>query len=408
MPFWKKKEPEVPQPHVEPGMGAAQSSEPNPIRFSDEPQFGTVHPSQTAVPPTRTPQPSDGEFATHPSAIQTPVAGAQKESFATVQPTSVAAREMPLHIEENPFAESSAAKEAPVEIKLDPETASQAAAKAKEEKAESQPEKRSWFKRAPKQDEQQYEEEELRRQKWIHARRRFVGTLMLLMAAAIAIPILFDKEAPPPAVTIPLRIPKENTVDVTKITVPPAPASEEGGEAKEDTKVPPVPSVNSSNASTVAVAPAGSGNTAVKAPEAKKDNEDAAKKAAEAKKAEEERKAAEAKKLAEAKKQTEAKKQAEARKQAEDKKSKETSAPKLAKGQYFIQVIALSNQNRAQGIVDKMKKAGVPAYLSPVQAKSGKIYRVQAGPFKSAKEAEAANAKLGLAGLNTGKVQAVR
>ena len=96
------------------------------------------------------------------------------------------------------------------------------------------------------------------------------------------------------------------------------------------------------------------------------------------------------------------------KKQAEEKKSQESSAPKLAKGQYFIQVIALSNQSRAQGIVDKMKKAGVPAYLSPIQAKSGKIYRVQAGPFKSAKEAEAANAKLGLAGLNTGKVQSVR
>lgn len=62
-------------------MSAPQSSEPNPIRFSDEPQFGTVHPSQTAVPPTRVRQPSDGEFATHPSAIQTPVTSAQKESF---------------------------------------------------------------------------------------------------------------------------------------------------------------------------------------------------------------------------------------------------------------------------------------------------------------------------------------
>lgn len=402
MPFWKKKEPEVPQPHVEPGMGAAQSSEPNPIRFSDEPQFGTVHPSQTAVPPTRIPQPSDGEFATHPSAIQTPVSGAQKESFATVQPTPAASREMPLHIEENPFAESSAPKEAPVEIKLDPETASQAASKAEEEKAGSQPVKRSWFKRPQQQDEQQYEEEELRRQKWIHARRRFVGTLMLLMAAAIAIPILFDKEAPPPAVTIPLRIPKENSVDVTKITVPPSPASEEGEAANENPKVPPVPSVNSSNVSDSASAPAGSGNTALKAPEVKNDKEDAAKKATEAKKAAEDKKAAEAKKLAEAKKQ------AEAKKLAEDKKAQESSSPKIAKGQYFIQVIALSNQNRAQGIVDKMKKAGVPAYLSPVQAKSGKIYRVQAGPFKSAKEAEAANAKLGLAGLNTGKVQAVR
>ena len=62
---------------------------------------------------------------------------------------------------------------------------------------------------------------------------------------------------------------------------------------------------------------------------------------------------------------------------------------------------------RGFGLPDYGKKAGVPAYLSPIQAKSGRIYRVQAGPFKSAKEAEAANAKLGLAGLNTGKVQSV-
>lgn len=372
MPFWKKKEPEVPLPHVEPGMSAPQSSEPNPIRFSDEPQFGTVHPSQTAVPPTRVRQPSDGEFATHPSAIQTPVTSSQKESFATVRPTPAPAQEMPLHIEENPFASAPAAKESPTEVKLDLETASHAAPNVESEPAAPQPEKRSWFKRAPKKDEQQLEEEELRRQKWIHARRRFVGTLMLLMAAAIAIPILFDKEAPPPAVTIPLRIPKENSVDVTKITVPPAPAPEEGEEPKEAPKVPPVPSVNSGKDQAAAVAPSASGNTAGKAPEAKNDTAEAAKK------------------------------------QAEEKKAQETSAPKLTKGQYFIQVIALSNQNRAQGIVDKMKKAGVPAYLSPIQAKSGRIYRVQAGPFKSAKEAEAANAKLGLAGLNTGKVQSVR
>ena len=127
MPFWKKKEPEVPLPHVEPGMSAPQSSEPNPIRFSDEPQFGTVHPSQTAVPPTRVRQPSDGEFATHPSAIQTPVTSSQKESFATARPTPAPAQEMPLHIEENPFASAPAAKESPTEVKLDLETASHAA-----------------------------------------------------------------------------------------------------------------------------------------------------------------------------------------------------------------------------------------------------------------------------------------
>ncbi|MFQ7008419.1 MAG: hypothetical protein ACLRRK_07670 [Parasutterella sp.] len=57
---------------------------------------------------------------------------------------------MPLHIEENPFASAPAAKESPTEVKLDPETVSQAASNVEPETAAPQPEKRSWFKRAPK------------------------------------------------------------------------------------------------------------------------------------------------------------------------------------------------------------------------------------------------------------------
>ena len=123
MPFWKKKEPEIPQPHVEPGMSAPQSSEPNPIRFSDEPQFGTVHPSQTAVPPTRVRQPSDGEFATHPSAIQTPVTSSQKESFATVRPTPAPAQEMPLQIQKHHYDYDTNATETPPQHQLELEPA---------------------------------------------------------------------------------------------------------------------------------------------------------------------------------------------------------------------------------------------------------------------------------------------
>lgn len=43
---------------------------------------------------------------------------------------------------------------------------------------------------------------------------------MLLALVVVTVPFLFDKEPPPPTVTIPLRIPSQNSVDVASIQVP--------------------------------------------------------------------------------------------------------------------------------------------------------------------------------------------
>lgn len=210
---------------------------------------------------------------------------------------------------------------------------------------------------------------------------------MLLVTAAIAIPLLFDKEPPPANVTIPLRIPKENTVEVSKITIPSAITHD----AAEASKAEPQPPQQN------AVQP--SAKPAVK-PEPKK---------AEVKPAETPK--AEVKKpeppKAEVKK-PEAKKP-EAQKPEPKKPEAKPEAPKvMPKGQFYIQVVALSNQDKAQQIVNSMKKAGVNAFLSPVSTANGKIWRVQSGPYKTKNAATEASAKLGMAGLSAGKVLQVK
>lgn len=392
MPFWSKKEPEQ-TPHVEPGMGSSGRVEPNPIKFSDEPHL-------SASGPKRSPNTASqvDEFVVHPGAIGSkPAPMSGSDDFATMTPRAAAParptpepeREMPMHVEEPPFSEASAP--AP-NIAPQPEPAPKALSEEAPKK-----QKAGWFKRTPKAAPapKSFDDDQERQQKWISARRRFVGALVLLVTVAIGASVLFDKAPPPPEVTIPLRIPKESSVEVSKITVPSAQVVETQASNKPQSSAPAenkTPVVSAAPA-----APAASAN----APAAEPKKEAATVNAAAA----EDKKAA-AKKAEEQKKAAEAKRQEELKKKAEEVKKKEekSTAPKIAKGQYYLQVVALSNEARAKAIVERMKKAGVPAYLSPVQIKNGKVYRVQAGPFKSAKEAEEANGRLGIHGLTPGKV----
>ena len=63
-------------------------------------------------------------------------------------------------------------------------------------------------------------QEQYRQIKRIRARRRLIGAVMLLALVVVTVPFLFDKEPPPPTVTIPLRIPSQDSVDVASIQVP--------------------------------------------------------------------------------------------------------------------------------------------------------------------------------------------
>lgn len=221
-------------------------------------------------------------------------------------------------------------------------------------------------------------QEQFRQIRRIRARRRFIGAVMLLTLVVVTVPFLFDKEPPPPAVTIPLRIPSESSVNVANIQVPggtTALASSTQTESKE-------PVVAAEPKKTEPAKPA-KDNQPIQS--VKKDNQAKANTA-----------------------QQEAKKP-ETKKEQSKPQPKEAAKPAAAagKGTYYVQVAAFSNEGRAKELLKKIQGAGVPGYLEQVAVKNGKVWRVRAGNFPNSKAAEDARGRIGLLGL-TGKVGQIK
>lgn len=347
MAFWnRKQEPEPPQ--VEPGL----QSKADAIKFSNEPAFGKPIPISEVDFPVEDKQPASGM-------VSTP-------------------KPVPFHVDSP--AESS-----------QPETAPQ-------EKVESESKPKSFSLFKSKGVSQEPNDEEVRRNRWVKARRRFVGALMLFLAAAIVLPLVFDEEPPPKTVTIPLRIPSENSVDVAKITVP-GTAEQAAKQTQSQPKPEPKPQVAPPPKTTQPADPKADPKTEVKTPDKVTPKADQPK---------------DTKGDNKATGKTDPKKDA-GKPKAEDKKpdqqknTAETSkAPTMAKGSFYIQVIALANEGRAKEIAKKISDSGVNSFLSPIGTKNGKVYRVQCGPFKTKEEANAANAKISMAGMAAGKVLQVK
>ncbi len=229
-------------------------------------------------------------------------------------------------------------------------------------------------------------QEQYRQIKRIRARRRLIGAVMLLALVVVTVPFLFDKEPPPPTVTIPLRIPSQNSVDVASIQVP-------GSSAAVTSAV--VPSSQDK-----AAKPAPAADTAK--PASSKQNNPPAQASKKDEKAQQK-----ADKSQQKPEKSEAKKQ-DAKKDQPKAKSQETAKPAAAaKGSYYVQVAAISNEARAKELLKKIQGAGIPGYVEPVAVKNGKIWRVRAGNFPTSKAAEDARARVGLLGL-TGKVGQIK
>jgi len=74
-----------------------------------------------------------------------------------------------------------------------------------------------------------------------------------------------------------------------------------------------------------------------------------------------------------------------------------TSAPTIASGAYILQVAALAKQDDALALANSLQKQHFSAYVQPPQ--KDKFYRVQVGPFKDQKNADAAKKGLESAGF---------
>lgn len=200
------------------------------------------------------------------------------------------------------------------------------------------------------------------------ARHRLIGAVVLVLAAVIGFPLVFDTQPRPVAVDIPIEIP-----DKTKVKPLPAPpakapvaSSSVPASPREDAK-PMVEARVPATASLDAREEVVTSKSESKVPEAPvKSTSDAIKKEVTPKPATVEKPAAEAK-----------------------------PAPAAVNGERFVvQVGAFADAAKAQDARRKLEQAGLKTYAQVVDTKDGKRTRVRVGPFTQRADADKAASKI--------------
>ena len=269
------------------------------------------------------------------------------------------------------------------------------------------------------------------------ARHRLIGAVVLVLAAVIGFPLVFDTQPRPVAVNAPIIIPDRNEAAPL---APPAAASrgDVATGASLDSREQVVPAGEAPATKPVEQAPEKpAAKPAEKAADTARPSapvttstatDDAAaaraeRDAAQAREAEQARKEREAKAAQEAKAAEQAKARAErdaeqaARKKAEDAarakallegRNPDKAAAKAAQqahtaaaggGRFVVQIGAYAESSGVSTARQKAQGAGVSTFTQDVNTKAGKRTRVRAGPFASREAAEQAAAKLKRAGL---------
>ena len=263
------------------------------------------------------------------------------------------------------------------------------------------------------------------------ARHRLIGAVVLVLAAVIGFPLVFDTQPRPVAVNAPIIIPDRNEAAPL---APPAAASR--GEvvtgASLDSREQVVPAGEVPATKPVEQAPEKpAAKPAEKAADTARPSapvttptatDDAAaaraeRDAAQAREAEQARKEREAKAAEQAKARAERDAEQAARKKAEDAarakallegRNPDKAAAKAAQqahtaaaggGRFVVQIGAYAESSGVSTARQKAQGAGVSTFTQDVDTKAGKRTRVRAGPFASREAAEQAAAKLKRAGL---------
>ena len=230
------------------------------------------------------------------------------------------------------------------------------------------------------------------------ARHRLIGAVVLVLAAVIGFPILFDTQPRPVAVDIPIEIPDRNKAKPLAAAPAAAPkVTPESAiitEAKEE--APPAAAPAAPPAPVVAAAPpaaAAPAPTASPAPVA-------------ARAAASESRVVVAEKKPEPKPEPKVEPKVEPRTSAADEAAKARALLEgkavqtvAAAGERFVvQVGAFAEADKAKMAQMKLQRAGLKNYTNVADTKDGKRIRVRAGPFAS--RAEAAEAAEKIKGLD--------
>jgi DedD protein len=205
-------------------------------------------------------------------------------------------------------------------------------------------------------------DEELQLRK--RARRRLIGAIVVVTAVVVALPMVLDNEPKPLSQDIDIRIPSPDAGPFTSKVVP---LPESGTAPEPSTTVKPVPETK----------PPQPPEAAPTKPQATAPVPEAPKAVAPSKP---EKAAAPAK--------------------SEPAPAKTAGAPA---GQFVVQVVALSDANKAKQMQQQIVATGIKSYTEVVKTARGDVTRVRAGPFATREAAEKAQQKLKGAGFD-GKV----
>lgn len=195
-------------------------------------------------------------------------------------------------------------------------------------------------------------DEELQLRK--RARRRLIGAIVAVTAVVVALPMVLDSEPKPVSQDIDIRIPSPESGAFTSKVVP---LPESGTVSKPSAAVKPGP------------APA---------PESKPPQASAA---------------APANSTAKPQGAAPAREAAKAPAPGTSEKAPDKTAGAAA-GQFVVQVVALSDAQKAKQMQQQIGAAGIKSYTEVVKTARGDVTRVRAGPFPTREAAEKAQQQL--------------
>jgi len=230
------------------------------------------------------------------------------------------------------------------------------------------------------------------------ARHRLIGAAVLVLAAIIGFPLLFDTQPRPVAVNAPITIPDRDGARPLRIPEPARGTS--------------VPAASSLDDKEEMVAPASHGAAAASRPADKSDarTESAAQAeaAARAKREEEARARRDEEVRARREADARAKREEAARARAAlegrraDKPADKPVDGAADSGRFIVQIGAFAEAEKVREARQQAERAGLKTYVQVVDTKEGKRTRVRAGPYATRAEAEKAAAALQKAGLTGG------
>jgi DedD protein len=239
------------------------------------------------------------------------------------------------------------------------------------------------------------------------AKRRLIGALVLVVAAVVGFPLLFDTQPRPVLVDVPIEIPDKNK---TKPLSVPAPAPSAAAKVDDKASLAGKEEIISDNKEKITGnKPSAQVNTDVSATKTIANTAPSQDKAALDKTATE--KAAQAKALAEkaSAEKVAAEKAAAAKVMADKSKAEAAKAQALLEGKttasptpaaaangerFIVQFGSFADSDKAREVRQKVEKVGLKTYAQIAETSEGKRYRVRVGPFATRAEAEKAASKI--------------